>query len=86
MYTVGKSLAQHNKDLRPFFDRLRERGKHARKAYIALGNKFIRIAFSMLQHKKPYQSKQPQYSYLSEIKKKLNYTKTEEFLRIVLAA
>ncbi|PGT77930.1 MULTISPECIES: IS110 family transposase [Bacillaceae] len=86
VYTVGKSLAQHNKDLRPFFDRLRERGKHARKAYIALGNKFIKIAFSMLQHKKPYQSKQPQYSYLSEIKKKLNYTKTEEFLKIVLAA
>jgi transposase len=86
VYTVGKSLAQHNKDLKPFFDRLRDKGKHARKAYIAMGNKFIKIAFSMLKHHKPYRSDQANYSYLSEIKKKLHHTKTTEFLKIVLAA
>jgi hypothetical protein len=33
--------------LRPYYERLKDRGKHSRKAYIALGNKFIRIAFSI---------------------------------------
>ncbi|WP_412759197.1 transposase [Neobacillus mesonae] len=57
VYVVGKSLAQHNKDLRPFYEKLIERGKHAKKGYTALGNKFIRIAFLMITHKKPLESK-----------------------------
>lgn len=86
VYTVGKSLAQHNKDLRPYYEKLKERGKHARKAFIALGNKFIRIASSMLTHKKPYESKQTEYSIFDEIKKKLKYTKMNTYLNIALAA
>ncbi|WP_394235939.1 IS110 family transposase [Niallia oryzisoli] len=86
VYTVGKCLAQHNKDLRPYYLKLKERGKHARKAYIALGNKFIRIAFSMLTHKKPFESKQNGYSIFEEIKKKLNFTKINTYLNIALAA
>ena len=86
VYTVGKCLAQHNKDLRPYYERLKERGKHARKAFIALGNKFIRIAFSMLTNKKPYESKQNEYSIYNEIKKKLHFTKMNTYLNIALAA
>jgi transposase len=40
----------------------------------------------MLKHKKPYESKQADYSYFEEIKKKLVYTKMKDFLTIVLAA
>jgi transposase len=86
VYTVGKCLAQHNRDLHPYYKKLLDRGKHPRKAFIALGNKFIKIAFSMLKHKKPYESKQAEYSYFEEIKKKLVYTKMKDFLTIVLAA
>jgi transposase len=86
VYTVGKCLAQHNRDLHPYYKKLLDRGKHPRKAFIALGNKFIKIAFSMLKHKKPYESKQADYSYFEEIKKKLVYTKMKDFLTIVLAA
>jgi transposase len=86
IYTIGKSLAQHNQDLRPFYDRLKAKGKHARKAYIALGNKFIRIAFSMLKHQKPYESKQSDYRILDQIKKKLVYVKIETYLQHALAA
>ncbi|WP_045522489.1 IS110 family transposase [Neobacillus niacini] len=75
VYTVGKLLAQHNQDLRPYYEGLKARGKHARKAFIALGNKFIKIAFSMLKHKKPFESKQKGYSILQEVKKKLQHTK-----------
>lgn len=86
VYTVGKCLAQHNKDLRPYYERLIQRGKHPRKAFIALGNKFIRIAFSMLKNKKPFESKQEEYTIFHEIKKKLNYTSINTYLSIVLAA
>lgn len=86
VYTVGKLLAQHNPDLRPYYEGLKARGKHARKAFIALGNKFIRIAFSMLKNKKPYESKQKEYTIFQEIKKKLRYTKMNTYLSIALAA
>jgi transposase len=86
VYTVGKLLAQHNQDLRPYYEGLKARGKHARKAFIALGNKFIKIAFSMLKHKKPFESKQKGYSILHEIKKKLQHTKMNTYLNIALAA
>lgn len=80
IYTVGKSLAQHNQDLKPFFTRLKEKGKHPRKIYIAMGNKFIKIAFSMLRNNQPFQSKQRDYSILTEYKKKLQYTKMDQLL------
>jgi transposase len=80
VYTVGKSLVQHNQDLKPFFTRLKDKGKHPRKVYIAVGNKFIKIAFSMLRNNQPFRSKQEGYSILDEYKKKLQYTKIDQLL------
>ena len=73
VYNIGRSLAMHNKDLQPFVTRLKGNGKHARKIFIAAGNKFIRIAFAMLRDKKPFISKVEPYSILEEINKKLSY-------------
>jgi hypothetical protein len=42
--------------------------------FITLGNKFLKIAFAMLRHKKPFLSKQTGNNILDEINKKLNYT------------
>jgi len=74
IYNVGRSLYMHNKDLKPFAKRLKEKGKHAKKVFIALGNKFIKIAFAMLRDKQPFMSKQPDFHILHEINKKLSYT------------
>ncbi|WP_445488471.1 transposase [Niallia sp. 03133] len=74
IYNVGRCLSMHNKDLLPFVQRLKEKGKHARKVFIALGNKFLKIAFAMLRDKKPFISKQPDFNIMHEINKKLSYT------------
>lgn len=80
VYTVGKCLAQHNQDLKPFYTRLKEKGKHPRKIYVALGNKFIKIAFAMLRDKQPFQSNQDGYNLIDEYKKKMRYTKIDQLL------
>jgi transposase len=74
IYNVGRCLSMHNKDLQPFTERLKEKGKHSRKVFIALGNKFLKIAFAMLRDKKAFLSKQPDFNILHEINKKLSYT------------
>lgn len=72
LYSAGRNLCMHNRDLRPYYDRLKAKGKHARKIFVAMGNKFIKIAFAMLRDKKPFLSKQPGFRVLDEINKKLN--------------
>lgn len=73
IYNIGFCLSNHNKDLKPFKQRLEGKGKHSRKVFIALGNKFIKIAFAMLRDKKPFLSKQPGFNIIDEINKKLKY-------------
>jgi transposase len=46
---------------------LKERGKHPRQAYVALGNRMIRLAFSMIRHQKLYCTDQETYVLLDEI-------------------
>lgn len=72
IYTAGRCLSVHNEALKPFFTRLKEKGKHCRKIYIAMGNKFIRIAFSMLQHRTPFKWEHKDFNYKQEINKKLS--------------
>ncbi|MDF2790217.1 MAG: hypothetical protein K0S80_3315 [Neobacillus sp.] len=74
IYNVGRCLSMHNKDLQPFVERLKEKGKHSRKVFIALGNKFLKITFAMLRDKKPFISKQLDFNIIHEINKKLSYT------------
>ena len=71
IYTAGRSLALHNEALKPFYKRLKEKGKKAGKINIALGNKFIKIAFAMLKNKTPFKWDGPGFNYETEISKKL---------------
>ena len=71
IYTAGRSLAVHNLALKPFYTRLKERGKKSGKIYIAMGNKFIKIAFAMLKNQKPFEWNHPDFNYEQEIAKKL---------------
>ncbi|WP_307332915.1 IS110 family transposase [Evansella vedderi] len=71
VYNAGKSLCAHNTALKPFYTRLKEKGKKTKKIYIAMGNKFIKIAFSMLKNHSPFQYEDQDYSYEKEVMKKL---------------
>lgn len=50
------------------------------------GNKFIRIAFAMLNSRTVYQINDESYQYLRMKKAKLRHTKMSEFSRIISAA
>ncbi len=65
------TLSVHNDTLKPFYTRLKEKGKRAGKIYIAMGNKFIRIAFAMLKKQKPFECNNASFHYKQEMMKKL---------------
>ncbi len=71
IYNAGRTLSVHNEVLKPFYTRLKEKGKSAGKIYIAMGNKFIKIAFAMLKNQKPFECNDPSFNYKQEISKKL---------------
>lgn len=73
-YLAGRSLCLHNPDLRPFYERLKNRGKHSRSIFVAMGNKMLKIAFAMLRDKKPFLSIKPSCSLAQEINKKLRFS------------
>lgn len=74
IYTAGRCLSTHNEALKPFYSRLKEKGKKAGKIYIAMGNKFIKIAFAMLKNQKPFEWDGPEFNYEKEISKKLTHS------------
>lgn len=78
VYLIGKSLVMHNDELRPFYLRLKESGKHPRKIFIAMGNKFIKIAFAMLRNQVPFSPKRTSLCIQEEMTKKLKYTTLEQ--------
>jgi transposase len=71
IYTAGRTLSVHNEALKPFYTRLKEKGKKAGKIYIAMGNKFIKIAFAMLRNKEPFKCEDTGFNYKQEISKKI---------------
>ena len=72
VYSAGKSLSIHNEALKPFYARLKEKGKKAGSVYIAMGNKFLKIAFAMLKNKKPFEWNNSTFNYKEEVFKKLS--------------
>lgn len=71
VYNAGKSLSVHCEALQPYNSRLKEKGKKAGTRYIAMGNKFLKIAFTMLKNKKPFEWNNPGFNYKNEVFKKL---------------
>lgn len=72
VYTAGKSLSVHNEALKPFYTRLKEKGKKSGSIYIAMGNKFLKIAFAMLKNQKPFEWNNSTFNYKEEVFKKLS--------------
>lgn len=71
VYNAGRTLSVHNDALKPFYTRLKEKGKKAGKIYIAMGNKFLKIAFAMLKNQKPFEWNNSSFNYKQEVFKKL---------------
>ncbi|MFD2616522.1 transposase [Terrilactibacillus laevilacticus] len=78
-YQVGKSLAINNPEMKKRYLELKERGKHPRQAYVALGNRMIRLAFAMIRNQTLYQTSREDYVLLNELKKKLHKHSVKRF-------
>ncbi|WP_244906731.1 hypothetical protein [Neobacillus soli] len=61
---------------------LKDRGKHPRQAYVALGNRMIRLAFSMIRNCTLYRTDQENYVLVSEISKKLRAPNVKRFYEL----
>jgi transposase len=79
VYQVGKSLAINNPDMKLKYQALIDRGKVAPQAYIALGNRMIRLAFSMIKHQTLYRTDHKDYTLRNQISKKLHSANTRLF-------
>jgi len=87
VYQTGRTLAVNNPEMKQRYQAFKERGKHTNQAYIALGNRMIRLAFSMIKKQTLYQTDQENYGLLDELKKKLHSANVQRFYdRYVLSA
>ncbi|QHS21830.1 IS110 family transposase [Virgibacillus sp. MSP4-1] len=72
VYQVGRTLARNNPDMKQKYLALLERGKYPRQAYIAIGNRMIRLAYSMIKHQTLYRTSHEDYTLQDQISKKLH--------------
>ncbi|MES1942049.1 transposase IS116/IS110/IS902 family protein, partial [Salinisphaera sp. T5B8] len=54
LYMAAVAALRHNRALKMFYDRLRQRGKPALSALGAVMRKLVHIAFGVFKHKTPY--------------------------------
>jgi len=71
VYLVGKSVAHKNPEMNAHYRRLKERGKLTGQAYIALGNRILRMAYAMRKQQTLYLSQQSEYTLQKVIAGKL---------------
>ncbi|WP_147536298.1 transposase, partial [Bacillus marasmi] len=81
-YQVGRSLAANNPEMKQRYVAFKERGKLPGQAYIALGNRMIRLAFSMIRNHTLYRTNQENYVLVKEISKKLRAANVKRFYEI----
>jgi transposase len=81
-YQVGKSLAVNNPEMKHRYVALKERGKLPGQAYIALGNRMIRLAFSMIKNHTLYRTDQENYVLVDVISKKLRSANVKRFYEV----
>lgn len=79
VYLVGRSVAINNPEMQARYLAMKDRGKYAGQAYIALGNRMIRLAFAMIKKQSLYNTDSPDYSLQKEIHRKLSPENAELF-------
>ena len=78
VYQVGKNVSNQNPDMKIRYLAMKDKGKKPGQAYIALGNRILRIAFAMIKDQKLYKSSQPDYCLEKVIAGKLRNTAKQE--------
>lgn len=86
VYQVGKSLAFNNPEMNQRYKALIERGKAPRQAYVALGNRMIRLAYSMMKYQTLYRSNDENYTLLNQIDKKLRSKNKKLFFEKIVSS
>ncbi|WP_233190954.1 IS110 family transposase [Sporosarcina sp. P19] len=71
VYQAGECVATHNPEMNARYQQMKEQGKLSGQAYIALGNRILRLAYAMRKHQSLYQSTNPDYVLLTVIAGKL---------------
>jgi len=79
VYQVGKSLAVNNPEMRERYLALKDKGKHTKQAYVAIGNRMIRLAFSMIRHQTLYRTNQEGYVLVDILSNKLRSANVNKF-------
>lgn len=79
VYQVGKSLSVNNPEMKQRYLEMKNRGKHPRQAYVALGNRMIRLAFSMICHQSLYRTDHENYVLVEVISNKLRSANVKKF-------
>ena len=61
VYQVGKNVSNQNPEMKARYLVMKDKGKKPGQAYIALGNRILRIAFAMIKSQRLYKSSQRDY-------------------------
>ena len=77
IYQVGKNVSNQNPEMKGRYLAMKDKGKKPGEAYIALGNRILRIAFAMIKDQQLYKSSQPEYRLEKVIASKLRNTKKQ---------
>lgn len=72
VYLAGRSIAMNNPEMKARYQVMKDRGKYAGQAYIALGNRLIRLAFAMIKKQTLYCTNHTDYRLQKEISRKLS--------------
>lgn len=78
-YQVGRALSANSPEMEQRYLALKDRGKMPSQAFIALGNRMIRLAFSRIKHQILYRAYYPDYVLLDQINKKLHAVNAKQF-------
>ncbi|WP_240315651.1 IS110 family transposase [Sporosarcina sp. PTS2304] len=77
VYQAGKCAALHNPEMNAPYRQMKEQGKLTGQAYIALGNRILRLAYAMRKHQSLYRSTSPDYVLQKVIAGKLRNKKKQ---------
>lgn len=72
VYLVGKCVSTMNPEMRRRYLAMQDKGKATRAIYIALGNRMLRLAFSMIKKQALYRTDEPGYCLKTIIRSKLS--------------
>lgn len=78
VYLVGQVCSSMNPELREHYLALKDKGKKTRQAYIAIGNRVLRMAFAMMRDGEVYRSQDPAYNLKSQIERKITTKKARQ--------